>query len=86
MESAPNVVLQWQPAPESDIDFYQIYRGSSCGNVRKLAAVSAANYVDTDVSGNRSYCYRVSAVDKDELEGSVSASAEITTAPRAEGN
>ncbi len=86
MESAPNVVLQWQQAPESDIDFYQVYRGSSCGNVRKLAAVSAANYVDTDVSGNRSYCYRVSAVDKDKLEGSVSASAEITTAPRAEGN
>lgn len=86
LESTPNVVLQWQASAETDIDFYQVYRGSSCSNVRKLAAVSTANYVDTDVSGNRSYCYRVTAVDKDELEGSVSASAEITTAPRAEGN
>lgn len=85
-ESAPNVVLQWQPGSEADIDFYQVYRGSSCSNTRKLAAVNTANYVDTDVSGSRSYCYRVSAVDKDELEGGASAAAEITTAPRAEGN
>ena len=86
VESAPNVVLQWQPGSESDIDFYQIYRGSSCGNVRKLAAVNSASYVDTDVSGGRSYCYRVSTVDKDELEGATSASAELTTAPRSDEN
>ncbi|GGF79562.1 fibronectin type III domain-containing protein [Alteromonas lipolytica] len=85
-ESAPNVVLQWQAGSETDIDYYQVYRGSGCSNLRKLAAVNSTNYVDTDVSGDRSYCYRVSTVDKDKLEGSLSQSAEITTVPRSEGN
>ncbi len=84
-ESIPNVVLQWQANPESDIDYYQVYRGTSCSSVRKLASVKNTSYVDADVSGGRSYCYRVSAVDLDELEGSSSSSVEITTTAVPEG-
>lgn len=84
-ESVPNLILEWQPNSEADIDFYQVYRGSSCGSVRKLVAVNMPSYVDTDVSGDRSYCYRVSAVDKDELEGQQSSPVEMTTAPKPGG-
>ena len=84
-ESVPNVVLQWQANPESDIDYYQVYRGSSCSSVRKLASVKNTSYVDADVSGGRSYCYRISAVDTDELEGTTSSSVEISTTAVPEG-
>ena len=84
-ESVPNVILQWQANPESDIDYYQVYRGSSCSSVRKLASVKNTSYVDADVSGGRSYCYRISAVDTDELEGTTSSSVEISTTAVPEG-
>ncbi|MFS1701970.1 hypothetical protein [Alteromonas sp. AMM-1] len=84
-ESIPNVVLNWQANPESDIGVYQVYRGSGCSSLRKLASVKNTSYVDADVSGGRSYCYRVSAIDNDELEGNPSSSVEITTTAVARG-
>lgn len=85
VESAPNLLLEWQPSPETDIVNYQVYRGTSCTSTRKLATVSFPKYVDADISGGRNYCYQIAAIDKDQLEGQRSRGVQITTAERSEG-
>lgn len=78
------VVLTWSPNPEVDIDFYQIYSGSSCSNLRKSGRAGTTRYVDQDSQSGRSYCYRVSAVDLTELEGKMSNSEVISLSPEQE--
>lgn len=72
--TADNIVsLTWQPNPEEDIAEYWLYRSKkSCSKGRKYKTLSAGNlaYQDSDVQPGKRYCYWVSAVDKDELEGS----------------
>lgn len=83
-EEGEQVSISWAANPEADIDHYEIHRGSSCGNVRKAAETNSTRFVDTSVSGERTYCYRVSAIDADNLESELSAGVTITTAPRLE--
>lgn len=84
-ETAPTVTLSWQAGSEDDLDYYQLYRGSNCAGVRKYARTGSTRFVDSDIDGGKSYCYRVSAVDLDELEGSLSAPVQLTTAERPKG-
>jgi fibronectin type 3 domain-containing protein len=64
-------VINWQQNPESDIQEYWIYRSRGCGKGRKLATVKATSsqFTDTSVESGNDYCYSVSGVDSDELEG-----------------
>lgn len=67
------LMVFWQLSTNNDIDSYQIYRSNtnSCDNIRKLATVDSSNdvYFDTSVKGGKSYCYQVTAIDRDKLEG-----------------
>jgi fibronectin type 3 domain-containing protein/TolB-like protein len=69
--SHDKVVINWQQNPESDIQEYWIYRSRGCGKGRKLATVKATSsqFTDTSVESGNDYCYSVSGVDSDELEG-----------------
>lgn len=78
-DTAPSITLDWQPSPEDDIDYYQIYRGTSCPATRKVAKSGSTRFIDSDVTSGKTYCYKVSAVDLDELEGRLSSGVEITT-------
>jgi fibronectin type 3 domain-containing protein/TolB-like protein len=66
--------LNWQSNNEVDIQEYLVYRSRSCKNVRKLLTLSSTttNFTDSDIEPGRTYCYRVSAVDIDNLEGDYS--------------
>lgn len=72
----------WQLNKRNDISNYQIYRSkqSSCSGLRKLAKVASTEdvYLDSSVKQGNNYCYRVSAIDKDKLEGNLSQSISFT--------
>jgi fibronectin type 3 domain-containing protein/TolB-like protein len=67
------LMIFWQPSDNTDINSYQIYRSnsSSCSSVRKLATVDGSNdvYLDSSVNSGKSYCYQITAIDRDKLEG-----------------
>ncbi len=69
------VELRWQASPESDIKRYEVYRGDAPGKVKKRIArlkAGQTRFVDKHLKDGRQYCYRVRAVDKDELLGDFS--------------
>ena len=72
-----SVELRWQSNAETDIAYYLIFRGTSCSSVREHARASTTAYVDSDMTAGRAYCYRVAAVDKDQLEGAKSDAQQI---------
>ncbi|MFQ3189343.1 MAG: fibronectin type 3 domain-containing protein [Paraglaciecola sp.] len=72
--------FKWQNNSEVDIQEYWVYRSRGCNTLRKLLTLSSTttNFTDSDVDPGRTYCYRVSAVDIDELEGDYSDVVKIT--------
>ncbi len=69
------VALQWQANPEGDIKRYEIYRGDSALKVEKRIArvkMSQTQFIDNGLKDGRQYCYKVRAVDKDDLLGEFS--------------
>lgn len=69
------VDLQWQPNPESDIQKYQLFRGPAAGKVTdRIANLPAkqTQYRDAPLKDGRTYCYKLRAVDKDDLQGAFS--------------
>jgi fibronectin type 3 domain-containing protein len=67
--------LQWQAAPESDIKWYEIYRGNTDQKVEKrIAKVKAGqrHFTDKRLKDGNTYCYKIRAVDRDELSGDFS--------------
>lgn len=69
------VELQWQTNSESDIKRYEVYRGNSAQKVEKrIANIKAAQtqFSDNHLKDGKQYCYRVRAVDKDDLLGGFS--------------
>jgi fibronectin type 3 domain-containing protein/TolB-like protein len=66
--------FNWQKNSEVDIQEYWVYRSRGCKTLRKLITLSSTstNFTDSDVETGRTYCYTVSAVDIDELEGDYS--------------
>ncbi len=82
------ITLSWvQPTDDggSDITGYNIYRGTVSGSLSLHQSVSgsATSYVDTGLTNNQTYYYRVSAVN-DAGEGPRSSQASAT--PFSEGN
>lgn len=75
-QDAGGLMIFWQPSTNLDISSYQIYRSNSnsCSGARKLVAVDSSNdvYLDSTVKNGHSYCYQITAIDTDELEGMLS--------------
>jgi len=76
------LMVFWQPSSNKDIKSYQIYRGNndSCSSTRKFATVDSSNdvYLDTNVKSGKSYCYQITAIDIDKLEGVLSKKVNFT--------
>ncbi|EWH11598.1 fibronectin type III domain-containing protein [Catenovulum agarivorans DS-2] len=67
------VELVWNANAESDISNYVVEKATaSCNSWRELAVVvsSQQKHTDSDVVAGSTYCYRVKAIDQDELESS----------------
>ncbi len=76
-----SVELNWAANPETDIQDYEVYRGSSCSRVSKVGSTNSGtnySYTDTDARAGRSYCYKVKAVDSTELESALSLGSEVS--------
>ncbi|MBL4940237.1 MAG: fibronectin type III domain-containing protein [Colwellia sp.] len=75
-QDASGLMLFWQPLMGKDIKHYLIHRSSnsSCTSLRKVATVNSAEdvYLDAEVKSGKSYCYQISAVDNEQLEGKLS--------------
>jgi fibronectin type 3 domain-containing protein len=65
------VELQWPPAPENDIIAYEIFRGETEDNLRRIATVNApaTSYLDSGLRDGSTYWYQVRAIDSDRLKG-----------------
>jgi len=76
------LMIFWQPSSNNDIKSYQIYRGTnnSCSSARKFATVDSSSdvYLDTNVKSGKSYCYQITAIDIDKLEGVLSKKVNFT--------
>ncbi|MDX1450422.1 MAG: fibronectin type III domain-containing protein, partial [Acidimicrobiia bacterium] len=70
--------LDWSPAPipDSIVDFYRVYRD---GAVSPLASPDDTTFTDTGLPAGATFCYRVSTVNIDGLEGPRSSEACATT-------
>ena len=83
-------MIFWQHSNNTDINSYQVYRSnsSSCSGVRKLVTVDSSNdvYLDSNVKSGKSYCYQITAIDRDKLEGRPSQSVNFTMPITEQGN
>jgi len=71
------VDLSWNANPESDINYYKIYRGGTY-----IGQTSSTHYADEDLVPG-TYSYQVSAVNTHSLEGPLSDSKSATSEPTA---
>lgn len=63
------ILLSWKANPEKDIAFYNIYRSTSGnGNYRHHIKLNETEFKDEINEDGKNYYYKVTAVDKDELE------------------
>jgi hypothetical protein len=76
VQSTSSIKIVWAEAPEDDISYYRIYRGTT-----EIGTVSEGTeeYTDTGLSSNTPYSYKVSAVDNAGNEGAQSEAASATT-------
>ncbi len=77
------VELQWKANPEPDITTYEIFRGTTADELKKIATVKASTtrYVDSGLRDGTTYWYRIQAVDSDGLEGDFSPPVNAATKP-----
>lgn len=68
--SGNEIVVSWQPNPETDIKSYVVYRSKDQGSWSKLETVpgTQTRLPDADLKPETGYRYRVVAVDADSLE------------------
>ncbi|MFC1988938.1 fibronectin type III domain-containing protein, partial [Chloroflexota bacterium] len=59
------ISLNWTSSIVTDLDGYNVYRGTSSGNITNLISsnVSSSNFTDTGLYGGGLYYYEVTAVD-----------------------
>lgn len=57
------VFLNWIDGSETDIDYYNIYRGLTAGSLTVIDTTAAGDYTDTTVVNGTRYFYAVSVVD-----------------------
>ncbi|WP_440998744.1 fibronectin type III domain-containing protein [Fodinibius sp. SL11] len=79
------VVLTWDANTESDLTGYNLYRStSSISDISGMDPVNgsnmiqAAEYTDTALENGTTYYYRLTAIDENENESSMSSQLEIT--------
>lgn len=64
------ITLNWEPALEKDIAYYNIYRSStSGGGYDYYVKLNETRFVDEIDEDGKNYFYKITAVDKDGLEG-----------------
>jgi len=63
--SGQSLILNWTPSPESDISHYVVYRDTVSGTFQAYSTIPAENasFTDTGVEPNRTYYYKMTAVD-----------------------
>jgi len=69
------VKLRWQLNSEGDIKRYELFRGPSAQKVKDRRAklpTDRTEYSDGRLRDGRTYCYKMRAVDKDDLKGAFS--------------
>lgn len=78
------VQLQWQPNPENDISVYEIFRGETGDDFRRVATVKApaTSYTDSGLRDGSIYWYQVRAIDSDQLQGALISPVTAATKPR----
>lgn len=58
------VVLEWEPAKESDIKEYKIYKSTdNVSGFKEIGETKSSKYSDSDVVLNQRYSYRITAID-----------------------
>lgn len=79
-----HVKLQWQPNPENDIVAYEIFRGETGDDLRRIATVKTpdTSYTDSGLRDGSTYWYQVRAIDSDQLQGALISPVTATTKPR----
>ena len=75
------VELQWPPATENDIIAYEIFRGETEDDLRRIATVNApaTSYLDSGLRDGSTYWYQVRALDSDRLKGAFFSPISATT-------
>ncbi len=78
-----SIDLQWQPNNENDIISYEVFRGETGDDLRRVATVDApaTSYRDKGLRDGSTYWYQVRAVDSDQLEGTLVLPVTATTKP-----
>jgi fibronectin type 3 domain-containing protein len=82
--TANSLDLTWTANTESDLDHYNVYRGTTAGflvnsSTVPLGQTTTNNYSDTGLSQSTTYYYRVVAVDTSQNKGSISDEVSATT-------
>jgi GTPase SAR1 family protein len=74
------IKLEWDRNPETDVDYYNIYRGEKPLNMVTIVTSQPTtytsretSYIDRNILPNKDYYYRVTAVNKDGIIGPFSA-------------
>ncbi|HUS89370.1 MAG TPA: fibronectin type III domain-containing protein, partial [Desulfosporosinus sp.] len=64
------IIVQWDPNPESDIKNYTLYRNKNSGQWSKITELDSgqSDYYDQDLKPDVIYSYRIIVEDKDGLE------------------
>jgi len=63
------IILTWKANPQNDIAYYKIYRSNrSGGGFKYYVKLHDTSYTDMVEEDGKTYYYKISAVDKDELE------------------
>ncbi|MGA2136621.1 MAG: fibronectin type III domain-containing protein [Bryobacteraceae bacterium] len=79
--SGGKVVLSWSDPPNGGLplQYFQVFRGSSAGNLSQIATPTQNTYTDLSVSPATTYYYAVIAVDSGGDASPMSATAHVTT-------
>jgi len=76
------IILDWQPSPEPDIQAYEVFRGGVENNITtKVRSIKPelTTYTDNSLDNSRTYWYQIRAIDKDGLKGERSEIIQATT-------
>ncbi len=62
------IQLSWTPQDTQDVTYYKLYRSYNNSSFSYHAKLNSTSFTDKPEDDGATYCYRVSAVDADELE------------------
>jgi fibronectin type 3 domain-containing protein len=77
------VPLAWLPNPEKDIACYHVYRSSDSGLTfsQVMKVEGRTSCIDKDLEDGKEYCFKIKAVDKNNLMSDLSDSIVVRTKP-----